>query len=367
MSRVWAILGFTAAALLAGAGAYLWWTASPAADETSLAAALALAPEADGRIALAQPRRAARWLLRHPQALGLLAVAAPEARASWPQLQPAVRPLLDGAQGPLVAWWKGRALAVATRLSPGAISALPLLATRQGLAYDVAGDVARVATDATLLGPREEAATTPAGSARLAALADTGGRRWRLTASRSRLDAVAGVDVGLPEGPGPSQAETLSASPLVGSLGVPVGTTPIAARAVFGAADGWAVTLTGVSLPRFVRDAAGGPEQPTGEARARRWNGFLGEVWLRSAGDRLSIGTSEALLAQVEPPPAGEQGRVNGRDVAWLASDLATALARLPLFDREARSLRALGAQAAGVELVRWRTTAAGARVELQW
>ncbi len=367
MSRVWIIAGLVAAALLAAAGAYVWWTASPAADEAELASALALAPAADGRVALAQPRRTARWLLRHPQALGLLAVAAPDARAAWPRLQPALRPLLDGAQGPLVVWWKGGALAVGTQLPPGAISALPLLAARQGLAFDVAGDVARIATDAALLGPRRETATPPAGKVPLAALADVGGKRWRVTAGRSRLAATTGAAVELLGGPGPSRIETGDASPLVRTLGVSPGAAPIPARAVFGAGSGWAIAVSGVRLPGFVRDLVGAPGQAAGGTTARPWNGFLGEVWVRGGDDRLAIGTSEALLAEVAPPPAGEQGSVSGRDVAWLASDLADALARLPLLDREARSLRALGAQAAGVALVRWRIAGAGARIELEW
>ena len=365
MSRAWAIVAIIGAALLAAGAAFVWWTASPADNEASLASALSLAPPADGRLAIAQPWRAARWLLRHPQALGLLAVAAPAARSSLPRLQPMLRPLVDGAQGPLVVWWQGRELAVATRLRPGAIRAMSLLAARRGLAYDVDGDIARIATAATLLG-RREAPTPSGGQARVAALADVGGRRWRLVAGRDRLVAAMGAEVDLAEEPGLSRVETTDASPFLRSLEVPVEAAPLPVRAVFGAGSGWGVAVSGAKLPRFVRDAVRAPEQTPGDS-AHRWNGLIGEVWVRGDEERLLVATSEVLLSQVEKPPLAEQGRVTGADLAWLANDLAAALARLPLLDREARALRAAGVQAAGLGVARWRATSTGARIELEW
>ncbi len=373
MRRLLTVVLITVAAGAAAGAGYLWWTAPPAADETALAAALALAPAADGRVALAQPRRAARWLLRHPQALALLAAAAPAARPALPRLQPLLASLVGKARGPLVVWWTAGDLAVATRLRPGAIRAVTVLAASRGLACESDGDVVRVATAAALLVPRQATPPPPGGTVRLAALADVGGHRWRLTAGRERLTAVSGAEIDLPDEPGLSRAETRDATPLGRMLGLPEGTVPSGARAVFGAGSGWAVAVSGARLPGFVRDVirlpppGGAPADAAGEPAARHWQGLLGDVWVRGDGDRLTIATSEALLAQVAPPPALEQGRVTGRDLVWLADELATALARLPLLDREARAVRAVGAQVAGLGAARWRVSEKGARIELEW
>jgi hypothetical protein len=363
MSRAW-IAVVVGAALLAAAGAYLWWTAAPAGDEAALLAALDQAPAADGRVALAQPRRAARWLLRHPQALVLLAAAAPDARAALLRLQPLLRPLVGGAQGPLVVWWAGRDVAVATRLRPGTVTALSLLAARNGLVWDADGDLVRVATAAALLAP-VRAAPLPAGTSRLAALADAGGRRWRLVAGRERLAAVSGAAVDLERAAGPSLVESLDAAPLARAAGVPAEGAALPLRAVFAPDLGWGVAIGAEALPRLVRDAVRGSAAEGGAAR--QWNGLLGDVWVRGEDGRVLVATGEALLAQVAAPPAVEQGRVTGRDLAWLTAELAAALERLPLLDREARALHAASGQVAGLGAARWRATAAGAAVELEW
>src|SRR5271157_5248758 len=93
------ILALAAATVWA---AWRWWTAPPATDGTAMAAAAALAPDdADGILVLAEPTRAARWLLQHPQTLGLLPIAAPAAYRAIATLQPAVRAVAEEAQGPL--------------------------------------------------------------------------------------------------------------------------------------------------------------------------------------------------------------------------------------------------------------------------
>jgi hypothetical protein len=363
MRRLPTVAAILAALLLAAAATFLWWTASPADDEAALAGALSSAPAADGRVAVAQPGRAARWVLRHPQALGLLIVAAPATRAAEPRLRPLLQPLLDGAQGPLVVWWRGRDLGLGARVRPGTSRALTLLAARAGLGCDSDGEFFRVATDASLLATPRPVTAAAAGDARLAALAEVGERLWRVTAGRNRLTSTAGTAVELDAAyPGMSQLESRDASRLLGSLDLSGGGVPVAVRAAFAAKHGWGLAVSGARLPGFIRDALGGAS-----GVAQRWNGFLGDVWVRGGDDRLLIATSEALLARVEPPPAGEQAYVSARDLIWLANDVATSLERLPLLDREARSLRALAVQVEGLETVRWRATEAGTRVELEW
>jgi hypothetical protein len=367
MSSARLIAALAILALVVGGSAYFWWSAPPAADEAELAAALALAPPVEGRLVLAQPQRAARLFVRHPQALGLLAAAAPETRWTMSHLQPVLRPFVAAARGPLTIWWSGRDVALATRLRPGAIRALALLAARHGLHWEADGETARIATAASLLAPAATPSQMPTGQRRLAGLTEAGGHLWQLTAGRHRLEAAWGAETPTPDGPGPSHAETRDASRLVRLLGFPIDAAPVAARAVFGAGHGWGVTIAGTRLPEVVRDAIRPVGLPGAASSPRRWNGFLGDVWVRDGGETVSIGTDEAVLARLAEPPTGEQGRVTGADLAWLANELAAALERLPLLDREARSLRATATQAAGLGVVRWRATADGARIDLEW
>lgn len=367
MGRTWALVCTLGAALLAsGAAAWWWWTAAPAASVGELATALAVAPAADGRIAIAQPRRAARWLLRHPQALALAALAAPQARAALPRLQPLLRPLAEGARGPLVLWWRGEELAVAARLRPGAASALAMVAARAGVAFQVTDGVAAVATDAALL----EASATPAAArtgGRAAALAEIAGQEWRVVARTSSLAASTGTAPELPEATDVSRAATVDATGLAAAWGFRVDAATLPARVALAAGQGWGAAVPLAIVPGFLRDAIPRAGSDGALAPAVVWQGLLGEVSVRAGADRLLVASSAAMLAEVEPPPTRDEGSVTGADIAWVAAELAATLDLVPFFSRETRALRAAGAFAAGLERARWRATATGARIEMSW
>jgi hypothetical protein len=368
MRRTWVLVLIVGAALLAAGVAAWWWTAAPAASVGELAAALAVAPAADGRVAIAQPRRAARWLLRHPQALALAALAAPQARSALPRLQPLLRPLAEGADGPLVLWWRGADLAVAVRLRPGAANALAMVAARAGVAFHFADGIAAVATDAALLGTGTPPAAARA-AGRAAVLAEIAGREWRVVALPTSLAAWTGTTPELPAAAGASRAATVDAGRLPAAWGVPAGAAALPARAAFAAGQGWGAAVPLTVVPRFVRDAnqrANRDSDGTSNA-PKLWKGLLGEVWVAGDGERLVVATNAAMLAEVEPAPTRDEGSVSGADVAWVAAALAATLEQVPLFSRETRALRAAGAFTAGLDRARWCSTAAGTRIELTW
>jgi len=367
MRRTVVIVALLAAVAGAAALVLLWWTATPAAGEAELAAALAAAPVGDDRLAIAQPRRAARWLLRHPQALALPALAAPAARPALSRLQPFLRPFAAAARGPLVLWWRGSELAIAARLPAGAARGVAVLAARAGVAYRADGETVVVASDPALL-TGERAAAPAAGGGRAAALAEISGRLWRVHARRDSLSARTGEAPELPAVGAVSRAETLDVAALAGTLGLGAANGGAPARVALAAGSGWAAAVPIAVVPPIVRDAfalaAGGGGTPGGELL---WKGLLGDVILRNEGDRLLLATGAALLAEVEPRPAGDQGSVAGADAAWAAAELAAALERVPLFSREVAALREAGAFAAGLGRARWRATSAGAAIELTW
>jgi len=367
MRRLALPLAVAAALAAAAALAWLWWTATPAAGERELAAALAAAPAADGRAAIAQPRRAARWAMRHPQSLALLALAAPAARAAVPRLEPLLRPLAAAARGPLVVWWRGRELAVAARVPAGAARAVALLAARAGVATRTDGDLVAVASDPALLAA--PAAPPPAaGEAGAAALVETAGRLWRVTAGRSALAAAAGAPPALPEAGELSRVDALDAGPLLAALGAAGASGAGPARLALAAGRGWAAAIPLAALPALLREglarSAGGRREGGGD---RLWKGLLGEVVLRTDAERVILATSADLLAEVAAPPADDRGSVAGADAAWLAADLAAALARVPLLSREAAALRSAGELAGGLRHARWAGGPGGAAVELVW
>ena len=367
MRRTWALVLVAGLALLAaGAAAWWWWTAAPAASVGELAEALAVAPAADGRVAIAQPRRAARWLLRHPQALALPALAAPQARAALPRLQPLLRPLAEGARGPLVLWWRGGELAVAARVRPGAADALAMVAARAGIAFQVTDGITAVATDAALLGTGTPAAAVRVGG-RAAALAEVGGQEWRLVALPDSLAASTGAAPELPEVADVSHAATVDAAGLAAAWGFSADANALPARVALAAGQGWGAAVPLAAVPGFVRDALPRANGGGDSAPALVWQGLLGEVRVRTEADRLLVATSAAMLAAVEPPPDRDEGSVSGADIAWVAAALADTLDQMVFFSRETRALRAAGAFAVGLERARWRATAAGTRIEMSW
>jgi len=361
MSRALLAALLVAALLLGGVAAYRWWTAIPVASGAELSAALAVAADADGRIAIAQPRRAARWTTRHRHALLLLAIAAPAAATSLPRVQPLLAPLAAAAQGPLVVWWKGKELAAATQMRPGAARALAMLAARRDLAYRDAEGVGAVATSAALLSAGGATAELPIGLPRLTALAEVGGRIWTVHAEASRLIAATGGFVAVPDRGELSRIEARDASALPRSLGVSLSLPTAPARLLFARTRGWGAAVTGARVPPFLAEAFG-----VG-ADATQWNGILGEVLVRTAGPRLVIATSADLLAEVDRDATTDEGSVSGDDLAWLAGELATSLGRMPLLGRESRRLREAEAFVADLERASWRQSAEGARIILEW
>ncbi len=89
---------------------------------------------ADGLVAIAEPGRAARWLVRRPQALALLALAAPEAQAALPRMRSLLAALARDARGPLTLWWRGPDVAVAASVDPAAGRSLAELGGDRGRA-----------------------------------------------------------------------------------------------------------------------------------------------------------------------------------------------------------------------------------------
>jgi len=362
MARTLTVAVLVAALLLGAAAGLLWWTATPGGRGAELAAALAVAGEGDGRLAVAQPRRTARWLARHRHALILLTLAAPAARGALPRLEPLLLPLVAAARGPLVTWWRGPDLAMAAAIRPGAGEAITLLAARHGLACRFDGGVGRIATAPALLAGGSAAPTLPDDLPELAALAEVRGCLWTVRAERSRLTAASSASVAVPERGDGSWVETRDAAALLGPLGVPVPLPAATARLRFAVARGWGVAATGVELPGFLSTAL-----PTSGSGAVRWDGLLGEVLVLATEDGLAVATSAELLAAVAGGAAGEEGSVRAVDLAWLAGELATSLERLPLLDREARALRETATASEGLEDIRWRAGDGGARILIEW
>jgi hypothetical protein len=364
MRRTVVVLAFLAAVAGAVALTWLWWTASPSAPEAELAAALAAAPAADGRLAIAQPSRAARWLLRHPQAAALPVMAAAPTRAALPRLQPLLRPLLEGADGPLLLWWRGGELAVAARLRPGSARGVEMLAARADLAFRAGDGLTVVATVPELLAGSAAGAPAVSGGD-LAALAVIAGAEWRAVARRSSLAAWTGAATELPAAGAASRADSVDARRRAAALGVEPGSEPMPLRFVLAVQGAWAAAVPARVVPGFIRNGmarvAGAGAPPA------VWNGLLGEVLVRADGDRLLFATDESTLAAVAAPATADEGVLLGADVVAVTSRLAGALEGVPLLGREARMLRAAADLSRGLASARWRSTAAGSRIELSW
>jgi hypothetical protein len=350
--------------LVAAALAWRWWTAAPAAADSELAAALARAPVANGRLAIADPRTAARWLARHPQAAALPLLAAPAARPALARLQPLLRPLVEGCDGPLVLWWRGDDAAIGCRLRPGSVRALELVAARANVALRADDAFTAVATSPALFAG-ESGGVPPASGLRLAALAVVGGAQWRAVAGRSSLAVWNGTAADVPAAGDASVLEATDARSLAAALALGGGDTPLPLRCRLGPGGAWAAALPADVLPGFVRD---GVRRVAGAgAPPAAWRGMLGEVWVRDAGDALLLASAEDGLAAVAAAPAADEGAVRGADVAAVTARLADTLDGVPLLGREARALRSAADLARGLGSARWRTTAAGTRIVLDW
>jgi hypothetical protein len=362
MKRLVLAAAGAALALAAAVLAWRWWTAAPAAADVELAAALAAAPRADGRLAIAQPRTAARWLARHPQAAALPLLAAPAARPAFARLQPLLRPLVAGCDGPLLLWWRGRDVALGGRLRPGSARAVELLAARAGVALRSGEALTAVATAPELLAGESGGAPRAAGQ-RLAALAVIGAAEWRAAAGRASLAVWNGASPDLPAAGAESVVEATDACRLAAALALGCGAAPLPLRCRLGADGAWAAALPGDLLPEFLRGAV----RRAAGASPTAWRGVLGEVWVQDAGEALLLASAAAGLAAVAGAPTADEGAVRGAAVAAVAARLAGTLAGVPLLDREARALRTAAGLARGLGGARWRVTAAGARIELDW
>ncbi|TAM47238.1 MAG: hypothetical protein EPN53_12110 [Acidobacteria bacterium] len=371
MRRIAVLLALAALGGVVASLAWRWWTAPPRARAATLAAAAAAVPaQADGLVAIAEPDRALRWLVRRPQALGLLALAAPDAHAALPRMRAILAALARDARGPLTLWWRGPDVAVAASVDPAAGRSLAELAAIEGVPLrstpDGGGVTIAAASAAALLdggpgtgpedGPRRE----------LAALARHGTRWWQLEAGRDRLELVSGVPPELPRATGPSVLTTSDLAALAAMAGSGAGLPHAAARLAVAGHD-WALglpaTVPSAQLQRIL--SLGG--DTAADAGAHHWRGLLGDLWSAPPPGFAVASSPEMLAAVAGAPPAGEAGAVRGADLAAACERAADALERVPWLASRAAALRRAAPLAAGVRLARWRVTPAGGRIVLEW
>jgi hypothetical protein len=360
------------AALLGAAATIAWrrWTAPPAAPASELARVAAAVPaRAEGLVAIAEPGRALRWLARRPQALALLALAAPEANAAVPRLRALFSALAGGARGPLVVWWEGADVAAAATVGTASAAALRELAAIEGvpLRTTPAGGgelTVAVASAPALLDGAGGPAPGGDHAGELAALARRGSRWWRVEAGRDRLDLVSGTPPALPPAAGPSVVATADLAALAAAAGAG-GLPHTAARLAVSAGD-WALALPEVVPSEAVRRLLGLGGAPAGTA-VRPQQGALGDLWA-SASPGLAVASDATLLAAVAgAAPADEAGTVRGRDLAAACERAAGLLGRVPWLGGSAAALRRAAPLIAPLRLARWRLTAAGGRIVLEW
>ena len=352
-------------------GTWRWWTAPPATAAATMAAAVALAPDdADGIIVLAEPGRAARWLVGHPQALGLLPVAAPAAYRTVAALQPVVRALAVAAQGPLVIWWKGDAAGLGAATDARAANGLRRIAELRGLAFSGDDASVRIASAATLLGQDRRAQPPLLAALRLAVLALVRGRWWEGEASRIALILRQGTAPALSAPTPTSQAKASDASTLAAPAGLPVEPFHGPACLAFAAGRGWGLSLPTASWPSALRTALGGrwPQAAPGAVPgAERWTGLAGELFVLP---RLGVtAASDApMLASVGGCNGrSDEGCLDGKDLAWAADRVATLADRLAPLASRSRRLREAAPLLARLARVRWRFGAGGAVVLFEW
>jgi len=366
-----ATVGVLAAAAVLG---WRWWTAPPREDADALAAALASTPAGgDGALTLAQPARAARWLASHPQAAILLKLAAPAADRSLPRIRGFILALASKARGPLSLWWRGTELAAGAEVEPRAALALQRLAALEGLPFQVypatGGAVTvRVGSAIELLGRGEDGPAPAIERGRLGALARCGERWWRIRASRSTLELVAGDP---PDAPKPTSGALVTTSDLAALVAAvePVAWVPSAPACLVVDRGGWGVALPATVLPRDVRRllAVAGDVAAETPPGARHWRGLLGDLWVRPE-PALAVATRPDLLDRLpQEAITGESGVVRGSDLARLLTRVADVADGVPGGARYSSGLRRAALVLEALRLVRWRLLPQGGRIELEW
>ncbi len=356
-----------AAILLAAAAAVaFWWMALPRDTAAALVRALELAPaDAEGAVAIAAPRRTARWLARRPQALLLALAANPKLRDTIPPLRPLALPFVAAARGPLVVFWAGGEAGAVARVSSGARRALVELAGRSNLDVSAGPDWCAVATSPQLLpaGPTPFPLAAPPGTH--TALARIGDRLWVVRAGGRTLEAASGAAPALAIGtPGTSTLVLADARILSLWLGLPSGTLgPL--RAVMDDSHQWAVALPALHLEGLVRTLVGGP--PERVATATPWKGLLGTIWVAEA-EGTALASTAAVLDRLPHGGSGTvQGVVHGRHAAWLARRAAAVAGRVPGMPAREEELHRAAALAEGLETLSFRLERDGGRLLLSW
>ncbi len=372
MRRIAVLLALAALGGIVASLAWRWWTAPPRSRTEALAAAAAAVPaQAEGLVAIAEPDRALRWLVRRPQALALLALAAPDADAALPRMRALLAALARDARGPLAVWWRGPDVAAAAPVGAAAARAIGELAAIEGIplrtAPGGAGDVT-VATPsaATLLdggrggGPRDGAPPE------LAALARRGACWWQVNAGRDRLELVSGSPPELPPAADTSVVTTGDLAALAALLGSGNGLPHVPARLAIAGND-WALALPAtVPSAQLQRLLSLGGDTPAA-AGARHWRGVLGDLWVAPLPGFAVASRPELLAAVAGAPLAGEAGAVRGADIAAACVRVADALEGVPWLGARAAALRRAAPLAASLRLARWRITPAGGRILLEW
>ena len=349
--------------------AWRWWSAPPSEPAARLAAVAAAAPAAaEGVVVIAEPRRAARWVIGHPQALALLAVAAPQTTGTLSSLRPVLQAVVGAANGPLALWWRGPDLALAAAVGGGARSGIERLAALRGLSFAARGDDVRVGTASALVETGPGLAPPPPPARRIAVLASARGRWWIGTIRSGALLLESGDPPPPPAAAPVSVLRSAEVAAIAGPLGAPREPFHGAACLALSAERGWALALPAASLPEALRAVMGGRTAAPGPAPGtERWHGVLGEVIvLRHAG--LTVASGAAMLPGVVPcaPPA-EEASLRGTDLAWAAARLGAAMRHTWIFAPQGEQLADAAPLLASLGRACWRLTPQGGVIELEW
>jgi len=357
-----------------GAAAWWWWTAPPAESEQALTSFPGVVPsDVDGALLLADPARAARWTAGHQQALVLLSLAAPAARHTTPESRQLLTALARNAGTEIVAWWRGRDLAVAALVDAETAATLERAAALTGASSRLiprgkGGVVLELATSPALLQPRERLSWPSPVPGRRFALCFAGGRWWRVDAERNRVELWCDAAPVLPSRTGPSIVSTASVATLAEALGAGEVFPQGAARVVVDGRE-WAVALSKIDFAPEVKRllALGGDAPAESPSGIRHWRGVLGDLWALP-GPGLAVASSPAILAVLgADQPDGELGSLRGAEMAAACRRLADGIEALPLLSARAAGLRRGAPALAAVRVARWRIVPAGGRISLEW